>query len=142
MADENDAAHEPIKIPSMKKLGDLKVTIPLGFVAVIATLAWRADDITVGYLDDFFVTKASAQEITEKIGALEGKVENLSGKIDQHRVKQLERELFDLRIQHCMSEGALKTLLQTQITALVVEWRGLTRTLGDPPTLVRCEDLG
>lgn len=131
-----------VKVPAMKQLRELKVTIPIGILGVIATMVWKADEITVEYLSQWFVTKAEAQTTTQKLTDLEGKVDDLSSKIDGQRVRQLESEIFDLRVKQCMETGALKTVLQSQIAKHVGEWRALTGSGGDPPTLVRCEDLG
>jgi len=39
-----------------------KVTVPLVMLIGVLVLGWRADGITVDYLDDFFILKADAEE--------------------------------------------------------------------------------
>lgn len=51
----------------VQKLTQRKVTIPLIMVVGILILGWRADGITVDYLDDFFILKSEASEQFEKI---------------------------------------------------------------------------
>lgn len=139
MAD--DSEQEPIKLPS--KLADLKVTIPIGLIGIIAVMAWKADEITVDYLSQWFVTKAEAQTLSGKFSELEKKVDDLSERIDSSRVQAVEQEIFRLVIERCMAAGQLRTLLTTQISALVSEWRNLTGRFGQvPATLVECGDVG
>lgn len=126
----------------VKQLTDLKVTVPIGIIGAVIVIAWRADNLTVGYLSEWFVTKVEAQGLASKVAEVEGKVDNLSEKIDAARVADLERLIFEARIQACMSTGSLRTLYASQLADLVGQWRALTRSTGDPPTLVRCEDLG
>lgn len=51
--------HKPIDV---EKLTQRKVTVPLVMLIGVLVLGWRMDGITVGYLDDFFITKVEASE--------------------------------------------------------------------------------
>ena len=128
-----------------RKAGEMKVTVPAVLLAGLFWLGVKADTFTVDYLDDWFVTKAEAQEqlhqLESKVDQLEGKVDNLGKKFDTQRIADIEREVFKIRIDQCMSEGTLRQLYTTQITALITEWRTITDSLGNPPTLVSCDDL-
>ena len=49
------------------KLKETKVTLPIIGVLALMVFAWKADKLTVDYLDDFFMTKAVAEEQFESI---------------------------------------------------------------------------
>ncbi len=53
------------------KLKETKVTLPLIAVVALVFLGWKFDGITVDYLDEFFLSKALAEEqytvITEQV---------------------------------------------------------------------------
>lgn len=124
------------------KAMETRVTLPVIAIVGVAVVGWKADSLTVSYLDRFFVSEAQAQDLGQRIGELEGKVGGLAEKIDESRIKTIESEVFRLRVEQCMATGELRTLYASQISALVGEWRGLTRSPGLPPTLVECGDLG
>jgi len=129
----------------LKKAGELKVTVPIALVVGLMWLGYKADAFTVGYFSEWFITRAEAQEqlgqLEDKVDKLEGKVDALGNKFDTQRVADIEREVFKIRIDQCMSAGTLRQLYTTQITALIAEWRVITSSPGNPPTLVSCEDL-
>jgi hypothetical protein len=125
-----------------KHLTDIKVSVPVALLVGLVWLGFKADDISIQYLDRFFVTDVQAQEITDRVIQLEGKVDGLGKKIDENRVTQIEREVFDLRIKQCTAEGALRTLYANQLAKLVSEWRALTKQAGEPSSYVDCDDVG
>ena len=127
---------------SIKHVGALRVTVPVALLAGLFWLGFSADSISVDYLKQWFITRAEAQTISEKVDRLEGSVNDLGRKIDTNRVAAIEREVFDLRIQQCMAQGALKTVFADQLAKLVGEWQTLTGRQGNPPTYVDCNDLG
>ncbi len=53
------------------KLKETKVTLPIIGVIALVVLGWKFDGITVGYLEQFFLSKAVAEEqytvITEQV---------------------------------------------------------------------------
>ncbi len=51
----------------IEKLTQRKVTVPVIMVIAFIALGWKFDHITVDYLDDFFMTKAVAEEQFESI---------------------------------------------------------------------------
>lgn len=57
----------------VQKLTQRKVTVPAIMIVGLIVLGWKADNLTIGYLDDFFVTKAVAEEqyktITKQVAA-------------------------------------------------------------------------
>lgn len=57
----------------IQKLTQRRVTVPLIMVVGLFVLGWKADHLTIGYLDDFFITNAVAEEqyreITEQLAA-------------------------------------------------------------------------
>lgn len=127
----------------VKKLGDLRFTVPAAIIVPGLAIAFVAKERTIDYLSDYFMTKAEAQTISQKFAQIESKVGELSGKIDQQRISELEAKIFELRVSQCMAQGALKTLYANQLAARIGEWRQLTgRAVGDPPTLVQCGDIG
>ena len=125
----------------IKPLGETRVTVPAILLLGLVWLGFQADTLTIAYLSEWFIPRSEAQELTQKVGALESKVDGLADKIDGQRVATIEREIFSLRISACMSTGELRTLYAAQVTALVSEWRAITKSAGNPPTLVSCEDL-
>jgi hypothetical protein len=125
-----------------KYLTDIKVSVPAALLVGLVWLGFKADDLSVQYLDRFFMTDAQAQEITDRVIQLEGKVDGLGQKIDENRVAQIEREVFDLRIKQCTADGALRTLYADQLSKLVSEWRALTKQQGQPSSYVDCDDVG
>lgn len=46
----------------LDKLTQRRVTVPLIMILGVLVLGWRADSLTVGYLSEFFLTKAIAEE--------------------------------------------------------------------------------
>jgi len=54
---------------SLEKLTQRKVTMPAILILGLVVLGFRADKLTIGYLDDFFVTRAEATEQFETITA-------------------------------------------------------------------------
>jgi len=125
-----------------KHLASVKVTVPVILLLGLVWLGFKADDVTVDYLDAFFITEVEAQTITSKVGQLEAKVDELADDITAQRIKQIETSVLDLRIKQCMSEGALKNIYATQIADLISEWRRLSNTTGTPATYVDCDDVG
>ena len=63
----------PRKPLDIEKLTQRKVTVPVIMVIGLVVLGWKFDGMTVDYLDDFFMTKAVAEEqfkvISEQVGA-------------------------------------------------------------------------
>jgi len=63
-------ARKPIDI---EKFTQRKVTVPVIMVLGLMVFAWKADNLTVDYLDDFFMTKVLAEEqfksISDQVGA-------------------------------------------------------------------------
>lgn len=51
----------------IEKLTQRKVTMPIILILGLIVLGFRANNITVGYLDDFFVTRAEADDHAEQI---------------------------------------------------------------------------
>jgi len=131
-------------LDKLLKLGtNTKVSVPIVLLLGLVWLGFQADDLSVSYLDRFFVTDVQAQELGERVAQLEGAVNGLGEKIDGNRVAAIEREIFNVRIAQCMSEGPLRTLYADQIAKLVSEWRSLTgQPQANPPTLVDCSELG
>lgn len=123
--------------------GDHRVSVPSVLLAGLVWLGYKADDLSVQYLSEFFVTKAEAQSIGAKVDALEKHVANIDEKLDEARVSQIEALVFQRRIEQCMATGTLKNLLSQQLADLVAEWRALTgQPGGTPTTYVDCGDLG
>lgn len=56
----------------VEKFTQRKVTVPIIMVVGLVVLGFKADNLTVDYLDDFFVTKAEAEEHSEQITAQVG----------------------------------------------------------------------
>ncbi len=56
--------NKPIDV---QKFTQRKVTVPLIMLFGVLVLGWRLDSVTVDYLDDFFLTKAVAEEQYESI---------------------------------------------------------------------------
>ena len=52
-----------------EKLTQRRVTVPAIMLLGIAVLGWRAESITVDFLDDYFITRAEAGESAELITA-------------------------------------------------------------------------
>jgi len=63
----------PRKPIDIEKFTQRKVTVPVIMVLGLIVLGWKFDGITVDYLDDFFMTKAVAEEqfkvISLQVGA-------------------------------------------------------------------------
>jgi len=63
----------PRKPLDIEKLTQRKVTVPVIMIIGLVVLGWKFDGLTVDYLDDFFMTKAVAEEqfkvISEQVGA-------------------------------------------------------------------------
>lgn len=63
----------PRKPIDIEKFTQRKVTVPVIMVIGLVVLGWKFDGLTVDYLDDFFMTKAVAEEqfkvISEAVGA-------------------------------------------------------------------------
>lgn len=57
---------KPIDI---QKLTQRKVTVPVILIVGLVVLGWRADSMTVDYLDNFFVTRAEAEEQFKQVTA-------------------------------------------------------------------------
>lgn len=57
----------------IEKFTQRKVTVPVIMVIAFVVFGWKFDHITVDYLDDFFMTKAVAEEqfkvISQQVGA-------------------------------------------------------------------------
>lgn len=122
---------------------DYRVSVPSALLVGLVILAFKAGDVTVEYLSQFFLPRAEAQTLTSKVEALQQKVDGLSKKIDENRIAVLERETFRLRIEQCMATGALRTLYADQLASLLTEWRNLTnRPSSYPSTYVSCDDIG
>ena len=62
-----------LKPLDIEKLTRRKVTVPLVMVVGLVILGFKADNLTVGYLEEFFVRKAEAEEhyheISEQLAA-------------------------------------------------------------------------
>jgi hypothetical protein len=127
---------------ALKAVSKMHVSVPLALLAGLFWLGFNAQHTTVAYLSEFFVSRAQAQDITRRVEQLEESVKGLGTKIDNNRLAQLEAQVFQVRIQQCMAAGTLRSLYADQISRLVGEWRILTHSLGNPPTLVECKDLG
>jgi hypothetical protein len=126
----------------LKHASNIKLTVPLVALVGLVVLGFKADDLTVGYLDEWFFSEAQAQGLSSKVGEIESKVDDIGLKVDANRIATIEREIFRLRIESCMAVGALKTVYADQTAQLVAEWRRLTGSAGNPSTYVNCEDLG
>ena len=55
------------KAIDVQKLTQRRITMPAILVVGLVVLGWRADSLTVDYLDDFFITRAVAEEQYEGI---------------------------------------------------------------------------
>lgn len=51
----------------VQKLTQRKVTVPLIMIVALVVLGWRADNLTVSYLSQFFLEKAVAEEQYKEI---------------------------------------------------------------------------
>jgi hypothetical protein len=117
----------------VEKLTQRKVTVPLVLLGGILVLGWRADGLTVDYLDDFFITKAVAEEQFEQISK---QVETNTDLIVQHvgeyklnenasRMSRIESQLYDLEF-HVEQNGETE-LTRDRKKALTSELQRLGR---------------
>lgn len=73
----------------VQKLTQRKVTVPIILIVGLVVLGFRANNLTVGYLDDFFVTRAEAEDQYEQITAQVGETSKLlESHIDEYQLNE------------------------------------------------------
>lgn len=113
--------------------------LALGFV----WLGFKTNDFTIEMLDPFFFSEAQAQGLEKRIGALETKVDDLAGTIDDREAARIEGDIFKLRVDSCMlPAGELRASYENQIAKLITQWRLVTRQANGTPPVPSCRDLG
>lgn len=96
-------ATKPIDV---QKLTQRKVTVPLVMLIGVLVLGWRADGITVDYLDDFFILKAEADEQYTSISKqVQANATLISGHIRTYELNEnakatrgVEDKIYDLEL--------------------------------------------
>lgn len=77
-----------------------------------------------------------------EVADVKKQVATLNAKIDEVRISQIEKQIFDQKIQQCMAEGELRTVYAGELARLIGQWRILAMSPYDPPTLRNCDELG
>lgn len=133
-----------IGMDDVKKLGSLKVTVPIALLGGLVWLGFKADDLSLELLDDVFFSEAQAQSLSGKVNDIEKKVDTIGVELKAKRVADLEESIFALSIDWCMSTGQLKRAYEQQRAAKLTEWRGLMdQPLAFPTTYVQnCGNIG
>lgn len=79
----------------LEKLTQRKVTVPVIMILGVLVLGWKADNFTIGYLDNFFITKVIAEE---QYKTLSGQVAANATLITSHiRTYELNENAKDMR---------------------------------------------
>jgi Tfp pilus assembly protein PilW len=88
---------KPIDI---EKLTQRKVTVPLIMVVGLVVLGFKADNLTVDYLDDFFIKKAEAAEQFEQIATkVEKNADLIEAHIDEYKLNENARQISSVEDQ-------------------------------------------
>lgn len=90
----------------VQKLTQRRVTVPAIMIVGLVVLGFKADNLTIGYLDDFFLTKAVAEEqyesITEQVAAnttlLTGHIRTYELNENAKDTRRVEDQLYDLEL--------------------------------------------
>lgn len=90
----------------VQKLTQRKVTVPLIMVVGLVVIGFKADNITVAYLDDFFIRKAVAEEqyeeIKEQVAAnatlITGHIRTYELNENADRSQTVQDKLYDLEL--------------------------------------------
>lgn len=93
-----------MKTIDVDKLKETKVTLPLIMVVGLVVLGFKADNLTVDYLGEFFITKAEASEQYEQVSKqVEKNTELIATHVNEYklnenanRIARIESQLFDL----------------------------------------------
>ena len=103
------------------------MSVGLGGVIVVIT----------GFFLGWFMpaSSAAAQAMSKQLTDVERRV-------NESEKERLEQLIFDQRIAQCMAEGPIRTVYANRVSELVSKWRALTKSSGNPPTYVDCNDLG
>ena len=94
---------KPINIESLTQR---RVTMPAILIVGLVVLGFRANNLTVGYLDEFFVTRAEADEHAEQITAQVAQTSKLlKSHIDEYQlnenakaIRSIEDKLYELEL--------------------------------------------
>lgn len=117
----------------IEKLTQRKVTVPIVLLVGVLVLGWRADSLTVGYLGEFFLEKAVAEEqykvITEQVQAnatlITGHIRTYELNENAKASKGVQDQLYNLELYIAANED--NQLTQTRKRDLSAELNRLGR---------------
>ena len=99
----NVTTRNPIDV---QKLTQRKVTVPAIMIVGLVVLGFKADNLTIGYLDNFFVTDVVAEELydglTEQVAAnttlLTGHIRTYELNENAKDTRRAQDQLYDLEL--------------------------------------------
>lgn len=117
----------------IEKLTRRKVTMPLIFIVALVVFGFRADNLTIGYLSEFFMERAVAEEQFQQIQvSVKANATLISGHIRTYELNEnakessrVEAEIFNLNLY--VSANGANQITNDRLLSLNAETARLKR---------------